>query len=424
MVLLLLSAILYSIAFFLPHPLGFLSFLSLGMLLYYFLSFPISFRAGYIWGALVFIPHFIWTYHVLVTRSIAGPVVSFMLYAGIALYFALTSGVWFWVCNKIQGLFSSLLLRVGVMLVSMAAYYTFIARFSLSFIGEIQGYPFLSPLIPLAQYRWFLLLGTFLSSFVTSSVLHVHLAEQGAPIFNESSIATTIHLPGQERIICLKLDENEEYLHEPGVVGQRIYQKLAALNLSEGDKACIIATESAFPFALNEYPEIVRFWGQALPASTSLCVGGFRTQQFNDKEKSYQSVFLIRQGRIINYYDKEKRVALAEWVPKFWRQFSWMHDLFLKDKDYISRGHNKSKQSLFTISDNLVLAPQICSDMFFDDEEGSVDSQPALGCWLVNDSWFPPYMRRILANFAVLKAQSLGQPVLYITSSGVVCLGP
>ena len=420
----LLSTILFNVSFFSLDYCGWLIlFFPIPI---YFVCSNCNARAmkiwglGLLWGIVSFGGHFVWLLILLLTKSNATVFIAGLLYLIVIIYLSITSGFWFLISNfiiKKIGLKTlsnrwKVVLSVLVLAVSGWLYFLFLQDYAGRLLGKNMKYPFISPAIPLAGYKWFFKLFCLIFSL---------------PYLTEVNINNEFGKVGELcEILYLKPDENQSHRNSPAVAAQRIYQKLAVLNLLERakqDKALIIASpETTFPFALNKYPEAIEMWTLLLPPQAYLLIGALRQKG----KKTFQTIYLISQGRITGLYDKKQPIVFTEHVPSLFKNKDFFTTLFLLGKNKINSG--KSRLS-FDITEKLRLVPLICSDFFWASKNsvpapGLCDKKLNLVFALVNDSWFHPYFRKIMQNYACLKAVQLGVPTFYVTHSKMKFIKP
>ncbi len=433
-----LSAVFFNLAFFWP---SFFGFLILGFLV---LLRPkcsgglakgerlgqYGLRKGFIWGLLVFGPHFIWLVVLLMTKSQAPLSLAILGYLVVVCYFSLTSGVWFWgagLCHKIflgrggKERPAIMLNKLFFFLISITYYY-FLENFSLFIFGRLEGYPFLNPLIPLAEYRpmlWLVAKAGALVRWITFG----------------GAVALTPLTPGDINLMYLSPIKGEQ--NSAVAVGQRIYHELAR-NMEwllknrigwipdrvrddkkekQAEPLIVVAPESFYQFSLNRHPEQVVLWSSIMPKNTHLIIG----TQMSLGPKIYQAAALIQKGLINKYYVKHHCVPFVEKIPKLWKRVDSLRDMFLQNADEFSRGRLPLSEGVFDVGQDVNLIPQICSEFFFKlptqeiwriSHEQPTKKQAVL--FLINDSWFIEYLQRIMKRVAGIKAAYLGLPVIYV----------
>jgi apolipoprotein N-acyltransferase len=363
-----LSARLFAIPFIFPEYCGFLIifFLIPLILLQLVPSTATKFAAaGFLWGLVAYGIHFIWLLNLLVKKSQASFYLSFIIYIFIVLYAALTSAVWF-----LGMRFSSI--------ASTIVYFFLLDRYMFWFLGV--GYSFLNPLIPLMQYQKCFVFFLSLCGFVPPQVCF---------------------MPENRAIkMC-----NVEFVYlAPAKNGYQICHQLR----TEKKASVFVGPETTLHSPLNKQQHFVGMWCDAAPSGSTLLLGSLREQRIS-KIKQYQTVYHLKEGLIIASYDKRVRVPFAERVPKWWRWLAWGRELFLKGFYSISRGKGGG---FFCLP--LKVRPLICSELFEMSRVQICAGESDLLIAFVNDSWFCPYFRKIMALGAVFKAWWLGKPLLYV----------
>ncbi len=392
--IILLSALLYNIAFFFSAHLGCCTLLSLFLICYFFsnkiLSLKQYFFAGFGWGILVFSVHFIWFLILLLEKINACKSFAFCAYGFSVLYFALTSAVWF--CF-LSFAWQNYVIKCGI----TYCYFYFLENYSLWFLARLEGYPFLNPLIPLSDFKLF-----------TKVLILFGLACQ--PDFSGLKNTEFIYLPPGTR------HEGESWVDAE----YKILQELCKLRLRErsdqSKELIIFAPESAFPFPLNKYPSVIELWSNVLTDKSHLFIGS----QYKYGEKLCQSVYWINQRRIKNNYVKKHCVPFVEKIPKLYRKLDLIRRVFLGDACQFSRARKLEQLQVFEFSEDLIFIPQICSELFFSSSYKTFSkikkehAKQALIIFFVNDSWFTGYFKKILYNSAKLKSILSGVPLIYV----------
>ena len=365
------SAVLLNLGYFLPDQFGFVAFYAPVPLFFaIYEPKPGVLRGGLLWSSLIYFPHFLWLLWLLLYKSNAGVLVAIAAYLVVCLGFIIPTTVWIWLNALLFRLMQrvSRFVRFFVFVLSCGLFTFYLTGASLWFLGVAEGYPFGDVRIP-----------------------GITLQEQPAPV------------------MYLRPDTAS---HDPGVVGQKIYQQLALVPAG----AVVVAPESTFPFALNDHPEVVDMWTSALPDDAHLLIGSQRREGKN----YYQTVYWLHEGRIKNHYDKTHRVLFTENVPEVFASMPWAKKLFLDHKTPISAGEQSGV--VFPVSESLRILPQMCSELFMN---GDVDTTGAtIIAWFVNDSWFPSYFKNLMVRLAQRRATQLKRPILYITHEKAVVFNP
>lgn len=401
-----LSALALNLAFFFPMVFGVLVLLFWVPLA---VDRRFTFGKGFVWGLGVFGPHFVWLAVLLVTKSHAPYALALLGYAGVVAYFAVTSGVWLALTGRLP-------VRWWVRVITAVFYYYYIENYSLIIFGRCEGYPFLNPLIPLAEYPWVV----WLVAKVGAALRWVMFG--GALTLNPLA-------PGDVRLVYVA--------PMPGVqehavkVGQQVFHALAKLSLgsveSSVDQArvtkplIIVTPESFYQFSLNLRPEQLSLWSSVVPDGAFFVVGS----QMIIGRKFYQAAYLTQGGLIKKYYVKHHCTPFVEKIPKLWRRIEPLRGVFLQNADEFSRGKMPLAQGLFDVGAGVRLIPQICSEFFFTLSAPKVwqvcqlcgDYKRAL-LLMINDSWFAGYFQQTLKALTAIKAAYLGLPVIYVGHNG------
>lgn len=193
--------------------------------------------------------------------------------------------------------------------------------------------------------------------------------------------------------------------NNPYELGQFIKFEIMSLIKKKPGSRIICMPESAFPFALNKYPEIIEWWYSDLESKNiHILLGAHR----RDKEL-FNTVYHLYQGKIINYYDKTNLMFFTEKVPNLWKKLSIFSDLFLKNSSEFSCG--KRENVCFHI-ENLSVSICICSDLFL---QKKIESRCNIIWFFMNDSWFAiRYINRLITSYINLRANELNKSIISI----------
>jgi hypothetical protein len=433
MLMLLLSAIIYSLSFISPKYFGWLIIFWWLPCVIFFKKY--SFGSGFIWGLIVWGSHFIWLLFLLINKSYAHWSLAFLLYFLIIIFFSFTSGFLFWGYSGIVKLFKdNFLTRAFVLLLSWLLYINIILNFGSVITGKLEGYPFANPLIPLVNYKFIAKIILFFS--------HIYIVSPGGsstPEYLKSSLdkisfispaswgAGGLVTEAQGPIGCGQsvfhelsrlLSHNTVGESAPIVVDSPTVSKESGALVKSSDKLKIIcAPESTFPFSLNKYPEILLLWSGILPKKTHFFLGA----QMTVDKKIYQVVYWINQGRIINCYVKKHRVPFVEYMPKFWRIITPFTNIFLKEHDAFAKPREGIGVKSFRFSHDFSFYPQVCSELFYinsGDTRGTSQKEKAkVILFFVNDSWFINFFKDWLERLAYLRALVTQCPIIYCAHS-------
>ncbi|MCK4651004.1 hypothetical protein KAT08_02390 [Candidatus Babeliales bacterium] len=348
---------------------------------------------GALWGLVVFLIHFIWLYELLVSKSNATFLQATLIYFFVIFYAFILSSLWF------------LIFRWFGFIISTIFFYFFLQNYSLWFLGRVEGYPFLNPFIPLAKYKWFLYLYSLIFCF--SLPQQYNFKKNDFKFFYLKPTFNSFDKKGKKI--------------SASILGQNIYHELCKLDLEKYSSECknliIVSPETFYPFCLNKNLEHVKLWGCALPDNAHFLLGSQRIVLECDSTKIFQTVYWLNKGRIKNFYDKKHCVPFTEKLPSRWKYFKWACNMFLKEKGEFDSGCDKEGVDFFEISDDMVIIPQICSDIFFTKIvfEKNYKFKNKILCFFVNDSWFLGYFKKIMENLGQIKSIEYGIPLIYIS---------
>lgn len=435
------SAIAYSLAFFYP--------LYLGWLVLFFLI-PIycairkcknsiqAVKAGFFWGLIAFGMHFAWLFRLFLSYSNLLRIVSLGLYITIILAFSCMAAIWFYFCFRFTSIEYKFLkyraVKITIFCFLTFLFFRFLSMYGLFFLAIPEGYSFFSPLLALTRYRWFLHFYAVCCSLLNLNFVDFKVAKP--PLKEEIIISDTILSNKLEIGFPIPLyyihpDVEEHLTSDMSIVSQRIYHKLTALKLLNqkfSSPILVVTPEATFPFSLNENENQVKFWSNALPLEAYFLLGSYRSSSVmkngEPKDKHYQSVFFIKDGKIIDFYDKTHAVPFFEKVPKFWKSYLWADQIFIKDAHKMSKGKNNGQVKRFNIPGYIDLIPQLCSEMFCDrsivfniDDANKGNS---IIVWLVKESWFMNYFADLMESHAMLISIKLKTPILYVGYKKVI----
>jgi apolipoprotein N-acyltransferase len=424
---------------------------------------------GLLWGCTIFSMHFVWLLMFFLDKLKFGLCVAVLAYAFAVIYLSVTSAIWFVVTGKIfeSNILAVFCRRTGIRCIAMQlcaflllcySYFYLLENYALWFLGRAEGYPFLNPLIPLVNFRFFanvlILAGRLFS---------------GEPVLAPMSPSEqALH---NIEIIYLKPDmvlhnqnSTDQKKERPNLVSYEynIYRKLCDLKLWErcnvpGNRTkqfIILAPESAFPFPLNMHPDVIELWSNVLPDNVHMILG---TQQAFG-EKLCQSVVWLNSCRIKKNYVKKHCVPFIERVPHFYKKIEFLRKFFLGDVCQFSRAKKIEQQNYFEFTDKfsqnfchpeldsgsiqsiaqnkIIFIPQICSELFFTSSYKNFVDIANAARWqahclkpseisayiifFVNDSWFTGYFKKIMQGSARLKSLLSGVPLIYVGHENLI----
>jgi hypothetical protein len=402
-----LSALLYDCAFLIPEVCG-VAVIPAVILFVLLLDERKVFFKALCWGIIVFSVQLWWLLLLLQNFAACGPCVSAVLYCAITLYFAGTVGCFAVIAQCLVRSFACRWQRLTCLTILLSLYFYLLEQAGAWFVGYQEGYPFISPLIPLADSRWFIALVCIASSWFNGpNYFGVKLPERYQIVFCSP-------------VVSKHAGRHDAYLQTPSAVGQAIFHRLWRLGLNEKtndqEVVIVVSPESSFPFALNHYPQLPVFWSQALPSKVNFLLGGHSSIS----KKLFQTIFWTQNGLIKKNYVKTHRVPFIERIPRFWKKMPCARNIFKHDLTAFSRfSHHNLCDCVFQIDHELAIIPQICSEFFFGTNLQKMVNLKSMSAYVVifffvNDSWFSPVFQKIMQLRARLQAAWVGLPLVYV----------
>jgi apolipoprotein N-acyltransferase len=409
-----LSALLFSIAFFSIDNFGFLIIPSILLMLWILrakVSIKLLLIVCTIWGFIVFGLHFIWLFILLLTKSRAGWLLALFLHLIVTTYFTCVAAFWVFATDVTNKLFfkSYKTCRLIFSTVSVFGLFLFLDKASLFwFFGCCKGYPFINPLIPLANSK---ILTTFF--FYCINLLF-------PPGPTNQPLLTNMY-----EVVWIKPHFTSAGYHEinPNKIRLSVFHQILNYRSSQGFQSArgnkpvlFVAPESMYPAALNKEPETLKLWAEAMPVDSHFLLG---TQVEQKDGKLQQVVAWIKEGRINKFYVKKLLMPIIETTQTPLYQIQLIRDLFSQIPLLFSPTPDPISSNFFDFPNNFTILPQICSEFFFGKALNVVANQnkPTI-ILFINDSWFVKYFRKIMFNSALLKIKSIAAsvrtPVLFV----------
>jgi len=429
---LLVSAFALHTALYLPASFFWLSFFWLTPLFYLVCEnrHPLSFVAGFFWGFIFFFFHLSAVVHLIMTQAYG--LGRFLFPVLLISYGALHTGLWFWFAHKTSHLFGSgRRVRVFSWLFWTHCYTLFVPWGLLWISGKCIGYPLSFPLLSLASHPpllWLLgILGRqVLMLFLTASsfCIALFLYERNWWYFLLFGLCCVPFLSGfffqkqscsipdfVKKIGYIRPPDAQQFSH-PLDRAQEICYRMQSLLKRQPHLTSLVMPELSCHFALNEQEHLIRLWNNnALHDEVQLFIGASRSAGDN----LFNSLYLIKEGRVQHYYDKQYLMPLAEYVPRWCTTIAWLNNLFLCNSNPFCA--SSTPQPTLMLAKNVHCRPCICAELFFDKTTFYTDvSDNATFILLtLNDSLFTWKNNRLLMYlWTVFKAQELTTPFLYV----------
>ena len=191
---------------------------------------------------------------------------------------------------------------------------------------------------------------------------------------------------------------------------------LSIKNKTDNEPAHIVVwPETAVPFYIEENLDFLEFLSENFSPKTYIITGGLRSKINLNEKLIYNSLFLIKDGKILSSYDKMKLVPFGEFMPL--RKYFSFNKITKGSTDFSSG----KKMFPFTIIDELKtikIVPNICYEGIFPIKID--DNQFNLIVNSTNDAWFGdttgPAQHLVAARF---RAIEIGLPLIRSANTGV-----
>lgn len=385
MLLIILSALIYAISYILP--LNFLILFFLLPLFYIAKSRQFNFLDGFIWGAIAFGLQEYGIFYSLIKMASGNNFIYFVIIC-LIIYQAILSGLWLWGSSKISEI-SKISLPI-ILVITTWAYFMFLEYFVLFVFGAIEGYPFANPLILLSQYPIILSLlpiitePVFLFLFILKDYILLYKKAWDKYIYIFLAINICVNLTQTLQIQApewLKYVSHFPYAFDaskdPKTAVLKFQDKITEILKNKPETELILSPESSlFCCDLEKEKNLL----DLLNKKINILVGGIRT----DGNRTYNTIYHIYDGKIIEYHDKKHALLLTERIPH-WAQNT--KDIYLKNKPEITE--SDKNRAVFNIklgSQELNFIPMICSEIFFNNKKPNMTSQYTI-ISLCNDTW-------------------------------------
>lgn len=175
----------------------------------------------------------------------------------------------------------------------------------------------------------------------------------------------------------------------------------------------IVWTESSMPFLLTKDSSMHEDFD--ILKDKIIITGAIRAELNDNKiDKIWNSIFIIKNKKVIDYYDKTVLVPFGEYIP-FSKYIPFVKKITNGAMDF-SRGE-KNK----TIEINgLKISPIICYEVIFPNKIIDKNNKPDLIINLTNDGWFGtssgPYQHLVAAKFRAIENKI---PIIRVSNSGI-----
>lgn len=266
---------------------------------------------------------------------------------------------------------------VGVAL-CISLHFWIVDAHALWIFGVEGGYCLANPLIPLSRF----------------------FIREPHPVPESFCIIRTSHKPFQA------VDPRENV--------RAFFKLVACERMKNNTLCCIITPESALPFALNKYENILKIfcnYSHALP----LLMGSF----FEDDHGVHNCFYYFSDGILQCIYKKKHAMPCAEMIPQ-WCNYAWVRELFLNNNQ-CARSKISGERQVISLSD-VHIYPIICSEFFCTAALKKVPRHTT-ALVLVNDAWFAhSFLSAVAYHYAALQAWWCGKKIIYVSFFKDGCL--
>ncbi|MFC1854843.1 hypothetical protein ACFLY6_03195 [Candidatus Dependentiae bacterium] len=358
---------------------------------------------GFLWGALCIAPQFWWlprAAHLYPESYGLGQGYGFFTF--FLVLFSVTHTVFTFLQVFVCSFFKKSWIRSVLCVFGLWPYFFYLANYGFAPLGEIKGYPFLWPFLPLAKSE------TFLK--VIAPVCKTSEAQK-VILKNKLKHFSFVQL---DKSRCARLDQT----HKPAsFVGQKIREALKNESVracGDGKTIIFLAPESAFPYPLDLRQGYVDIWSYEMPKNSHFLIG---------TRRQIAPENVVQHNWLQNFMLDETRQIVSTGCCQ---ATAWIHDrkmVRLLDKKTlcpfseagILKGENMEFER-FEI-EGLKLVPIVCYDFFSNFSWlSSVDTSGELTVLLANESWFPKQTTDIIRCFVKFSSAWYGRPIVYVSA--------
>lgn len=385
-------------------------------------KFLISYKEGFWWGIIFYSIYFYDLFRVIISKGHGlgrGVAILFLL-----VYASSYSAFWFGLAHKLCIFVKKYTHHATSVLWSWGSltwlYFYWIDRAFFWIFGNVEGNQLNHPVVPLAvRPEWLYFLpffgkhGFFLLVVIFSIISVLFLMH-----FSKKRILELVFCSLPFMVGWLSINPKKEippWVRNIGCIipytddnnawaaAEQIMFLLNDFQKKYSQISCIIMPESSFKFPLNEWGRCLHLWDFE---KGSLLIGSHRTEG----NELFNTLYQIKKGAILDYYDKCHTLFFTEQVPLPWSYFQTASKLFLHNQIPISQSKIRSKHPFKFLKKSFT--PYICSDLFFIQE-----NMPVHDCSLciVNDSWFElSYIPTLMSLHAKVIALLFQTPIIYV----------
>lgn len=180
----------------------------------------------------------------------------------------------------------------------------------------------------------------------------------------------------------------------------------------------VIWSETSVPYVIDDNPELLEKLRLATPPKGSLITGGLRVARDSESPEKisniWNSVFLLEENGVRNFYDKHHLVPFGEYVP-LQKYLPFLEKITDGAVGFSSGPGPKTLQA-----EAFSFSPLLCYEVIFSNNVIDQDKRPDLLVNLTNDAWFGnspgPYQHFVMAR---MRAIEEGISLARVAGSGI-----
>ena len=195
------------------------------------------------------------------------------------------------------------------------------------------------------------------------------------------------------------------------------FQKLLDLSKNNTGKKIdlVIWPETSILFDIQKNKDKSLLLRESSKNIDNIIIGGIRREKVNNKNRIYNSLFLIDRKNIsITYHDKLKLVPFGEYIP--FRNLLKNNQILLGGIDFSSG----KKFNLLKLKNDIKILPLICYEVIFPKITRPYNNNYDLIVNITNDAWFGnsrgPYQHLALSR---IRAVLEGKYMLRVANTGI-----
>lgn len=431
------SAILYTLPFLWSDILWWLIFIFPVPLLYLTRTQNLSFIHGYVWGCIVFVLHLSGGIYIVAQLAHESWLIGVLLGVVMILYQALFPAIIFLCTTVIIRFFAvqSPMLRLCMWFVTLVFFIFWTDRYCLWVFGIKEGYPLMHPLLPLVQEPSLLILLPIIGkSMLTilfllvpvSGVLLLWYQNYIAALFFVCAIIpwllsyclSTIQTKQPDWWYRVKSLPCMAYatVDNPVVTIKIVAYQLKKIIEKYPHTTVIVMPESAFNITdFENRPALLELWNEYyLGKAVHLIFGTCRWKE----GCYYNSLYWVHNGVLQECFDKKHAMLITERLSE-WMNNGLIQQIYFKDGISITRSQN---DRIKLPIEGIIFVPYICSELFFnelpDDNYGHVSIVAIVNDMLFLDS----YIQQLLLLLARLRAIQWQRNIVYVSYGRSLCI--